>query len=160
MNTTMDRELDWTDEIENDSSGEFILLPDGDYSFTVKGFTRGRHEGSEKLPPCNKAIIDIEITAPQGTVSVKHNLFLHTKCEGLLCEFFTAIGDRKHGETLRPNWSSAHLVGKTGRLKLGTRTWTNKNGETMKSNEIKRMYEPDAKAAAAAAAPAWKPGSF
>ncbi|MDD7634061.1 MAG: DUF669 domain-containing protein [Firmicutes bacterium] len=155
----IERELGWDDQIENDSSGEYLILPDGDYNFTVKGFTRGRHDGSDKLPPCNKAIIDIEITAPQGTITIKHNLFLHTKCEGLLCEFFTAIGDRKRGEPLRPNWSPSHLIGKTGRLKLGSRAYKNKYGEDRKSNEIKRFYEPD-KNTAAAAAPTWKAGSF
>ena len=45
----MERELDWDDEIERES--DFVLLPEGDYDFTVTGFERARHEGSEKLPP-------------------------------------------------------------------------------------------------------------
>ena len=47
------------DEIENDN--EFQILPDGDYNFTVTGFERGRHQGSAKLPPCNKAIITLKM---------------------------------------------------------------------------------------------------
>ena len=35
---TENRELDWEDEIENDSS--FELLPAGDYDFTVKTIER------------------------------------------------------------------------------------------------------------------------
>ena len=44
----MERELGWDDEIEKDS-GEFILLPEGDYDFTVESFERSRHGGSENF---------------------------------------------------------------------------------------------------------------
>ena len=54
-----EREFGWDDEIENDN--EFQILPDGDYNFTVTGFERGRHQGSAKLPPCNKAIITLNV---------------------------------------------------------------------------------------------------
>ena len=37
-NKTIDRELDWNEEISKAS--EFILLPDGDYNFTVVSFER------------------------------------------------------------------------------------------------------------------------
>ena len=43
-NTNIDRELSWDDEIEKDS-GEFILLPEGDYEFTVESFERARYQG-------------------------------------------------------------------------------------------------------------------
>jgi hypothetical protein len=55
--STTGREYSWDDQIEKDS--EFILLPEGDYDFEVMSFERGRHAGSDKLPPCNKAILAI-----------------------------------------------------------------------------------------------------
>ncbi len=76
----MERELGWDDEIEKDS-GEFILLPEGDYDFTVESFERGRHGGSEKLPACNKAILRLRIDTGEGSALINHNLFLHTKTE-------------------------------------------------------------------------------
>ena len=103
-----EREFGWDDEIENDN--EFQILPDGDYNFTVTGFERGRHQGSAKLPPCNKAIITLNVADGKGNQgTIKHNLFLHTKTEGMLCAFFTAIGQRKHGEKCR---SEERRVGK------------------------------------------------
>ena len=57
----LDRELDWNDTIEKDGD-EFVLLPEGDYDFEVISFERGRHPGSEKLPPCNKATLSIKLT--------------------------------------------------------------------------------------------------
>ena len=80
----MERELDWNDEIEKDS--DFTLLPEGDYDFTVESFERGRHPGSDKLPACNKAILK-----------------LHTKTEGMISAFFTAIGQKKKGEKVKMN---------------------------------------------------------
>ena len=140
MAANIDRAFDWDDTIEHDS--EFVLFPEGDYDFEVVGFDRARHPGSEKLPPCNKAVLSLKFTSPEiGTTTIKHNLFLHSKTEGMLCAFFTAIGQRKHGEKLAMNWSM--VVGARGRAKLGVRSWKNNDGEDRQSNEIKRFYEPD-----------------
>ena len=49
------RELGWEDVIEKEN--QFIILPEGDYDFTVESFDRARHNGSEKVPACNKAYI-------------------------------------------------------------------------------------------------------
>lgn len=155
MAEVIDRELGWDDEISHEGSN-FVILPDGEYDFTVTGFTRARHNGSEKLPPCNKAVVSVKITSPAGEATLTHNLFLHSKCEGLLSDFFISIGLKKHGEPLRMNWNL--VTGKKGRLKLGTRTWKNKNGEEMKSNEILRFLDPvDGQLAAAKT---FTPGSF
>lgn len=137
-NEVMDRELGWNDAIENDSS--FVLLPEGDYDFEVISFERGRHPGSEKLPACNKAVLTIEVGSDQAAARIKHNLFLHSRTEGMLCAFFTAIGQRKHGDKLTPNWSA--VVGGRGRCKVGIREWSNDRGEKRESNQITKFYEP------------------
>lgn len=139
-NTTMDREFGWDDHIEKDNN-EFITLPEGDYDFTVESFDRGRHNGSEKLPPCNKAILHIRIEAPEGEVYLTHNLFLHSRVEGLLSAFFTSIGLKKKGEVLRMNWQA--VPGCKGRLKLGIRHYQ-KDGEDRTINEIKQFYPKEA----------------
>lgn len=133
------RELGWEDQIENDGP-EFVVLPEGDYDFEVVNFERARHNGSDKLPPCNKAIIHIKIDAPQGSTTIKHNLFLHTITEGMLCAFFTAIGQRKKGQKVTMNWNQ--VVGSKGRAKVTIRKWTNDEGRELQSNEIKKFYEP------------------
>lgn len=141
-----DGELDWDADIENDGP-EFMLLQEGDYDFTVIDFERGRHNGSEKLPACNKAVVHLKVETPEGVAIIRHNLFLHTKTEGMLCAFFTAIGMRKKGERLRMNWNA--VPGSRGRAKIGIRTYNDKQ-----YNEIKKFYEPDE----AASAPAHTPG--
>ena len=119
-NYAVDRELNWDDAIENDGP-EFILLPEGDYDFVVDHFDRERHNGSEKLPPCWKAVVYLKIETPQGVANVRHNLFLHTKTEGMLCAFFTAIGQRQHGQRITMNWNA--VSGARGRAKIGIREY-------------------------------------
>ncbi|HBI61688.1 MAG TPA: DUF669 domain-containing protein [Lachnospiraceae bacterium] len=132
------RELGWDDVIEKDN--QFILLPEGDYDFTVESFDRARHNGSDGIPACSKAVLKIRIDAPEGRVIVTHNLYLHSNMEWKLSEFFTSIGQKKKGEALRMNWNM--VPGATGRLKLSIRTYNEKD-----YNNIKQFYPKDESAA-------------
>ena len=138
-NGVQPRELEWDSEIQNDST--FQLLPEGDYNFEVVSFERARHNGSAKLPPCWKAVLTVRVWSEAGETTVKHNLFLHSSVEGMLCAFFTAIGQRSPGERIRMDWS--RVPGSFGRCKLGVRKWTGDNGQTYESNQIVKFYEPD-----------------
>ena len=130
-NNNIERELDWDSEINKES--EFTLLPEGDYNFTVVSFERARHQGSAKLPPCNKAIVKIKIDGGElGSTTIQHNLFLHTKCEGMLSEFFIALGLKKHGEKLAMNWNA--VQGKTGRCKVYIHEMMAQRGSQTRSN--------------------------
>ena len=144
-----EREFQWDDTITKDAS-DFILLPEGDYNFTVESFERGRHTGSDKLPACNKAILTLRIDTAEGTAKITHNLFLHSKTEGLLSAFFSCIGQKKKGEPLKMNWQK--VIGATGRCKIGINTYT-KDGEERKNNDIKRFYPKED-------GPAFKAGEF
>ncbi len=133
------RELGWEEEIEKDS--EFQLLPEGDYNFGVMSFERGRHNGSDKLPACNKAILKLNVWGDAGQTLITHNLFLHSSVEGLLCAFFIAIGQRKHGEKLAMNWAA--VTGSCGRCHLGIRKYNDKEGIERQANQITKFLEPD-----------------
>ncbi len=134
----IERELNWDDEISKES--DFVLIPEGDYNFTVASVERARHEGSQNLPPCAKAIVTLKIQLLDGTEQrLKHNLFLHSRCEGLLSQFFIGIGLKKKGEPLRMNWNA--VPGTSGRCKITIRSWVDKNGETKQSNDVKKFYD-------------------
>lgn len=147
-----ERPLEWDDMIEKDAN-EYIILPEGDYTFTVESFDRGRHQGSEKLPACNKAVLKLRVDTEKGTVYLTHNLFLHTITEGMLSAFFTSIGQKRKGVPLRMDW--ARVPGATGRAKIGVRSYTAQNGEQRQANEIKRFYPREG-----GAAPSFKAGEF
>lgn len=115
---------------------EFVVLPEGDYPFTVSKWERARHTPKEggKLPACPKAIVYCKIDGgPLGEVTVKNSLFLHSKCDSLNSQFFTAIGLRKHGDPLVFNWQA--VTGQRGRCKVGQ--YKGKDGNTY--NEIKKF---------------------
>ena len=83
--------MDWNDFIENE--GELTTLPEGDYDFTVTSFEKGQHAGSAKIPPCNKAILELTFRAPDGSRGkCKDFLLLHDSVEWKLCAFFRSIG--------------------------------------------------------------------
>lgn len=135
LNVNVDRELGWDDVIEIDN--EYIILPEGDYDFKVESFERGRHGGSEKLPPCNKAVVTLKVFGPNGQeATIFHNLFLHTSTEGMLSAFFSGIGLKKKGEPLRMNWNQ--VVGRMGRAKITNREY---NGNTY--NQVSKFYPAD-----------------
>ncbi|NLU24128.1 MAG: DUF669 domain-containing protein [Clostridiales bacterium] len=139
--TNREGELSWDDVIQKDSAG-FALLPAGTYKFTVTKMERARHAGSAKLPPCNKAELTLTIDGGEhGAVSITHNLFLHTKCEGLLCAFFESIGQRKHGDPLVPKWNA--IVGSSGMCELEVHRYTKKDGTDGESNQVKNFLPPE-----------------
>lgn len=152
-------ELGWDSEIEKDSP-DFILLPDGEYDFVVKSFERGRYNGGDKIGPCPKAILMLGIDTYEGEAVVRKELLLHSRLEGLLCEFFTCIGQRQHGQRVAMNWNA--VPGARGRCKIGH--YIGKNGNQY--NEVKKFLEPAAPQDTPSAPPqpptggGWQGGKF
>lgn len=135
--------LGWDDPISDDSQGEFELVAPGEYAFEIVNLSRERHtaKADGKIPNCPKAVVTLRVYTPDGDkADLRHNLFLHSRCEGMLCAFFRAIGHRKHGEVLRPDWT--RVIGSKGRCKVGVREFLGKDGEKKKSNEIKSFLDP------------------
>lgn len=136
-----ERELGWDDEIVKDGGG-FTLLPAGDYNFTVAKMERARFAGSAKMPACNQAKLELTVHSQEhGDVTIFHNLFLHTKTEGLLSNFFVGIGQKREGEPLRMNWGA--VVGATGRAKIEVNKYTSNKGEERENNQVKEFYKPE-----------------
>lgn len=136
--STEGHELGWDDEVKDDGA-DFVTLPKGKYKFTVKKLERARYEGSTKIPPCNQANVTIEIDGGDlGKSTVTEKLKLHSILEWVLCQFFTSIGDRKHGEPLKMDWGA--ITQKTGWCEVGIRVY----GENKKSiNTVQKWLEPE-----------------
>jgi hypothetical protein len=150
-----DRVLGWDDEISNDSQLQSILLPPGEYPFEIVNLTRSRHtpkSGTGKLPECPKAELTVRCLTPDGSdyADIKNNLFLHSRCEGILCQFFRSIGQRKHGEPLKPDWT--RVLGARGRCKVAVRDYVI-DGEKRRANEIKSFLDPQKLSGAATPPP-------
>lgn len=131
-------EIGWEDEISNDGK-EFVVLPEGDYNFEVIGFERGRFPGGKKLAPCNKAVLKLVVHSEQGDSFITYDLLLCKPLDWKISEFLIAIGQKKKGESVKPNWNA--MVGATGRAKIKVRHWENKEkGTSGDSNDIEKFY--------------------
>ncbi len=133
--------MDWDDAIENDGQ-EFIILPEGDYNFTVTDFERGRFPGGPKVPACNKAALTLQVKTKDGIAMIRTDLLLYRSLEWRISAFFRCIGQKKHGERLVMNWNK--VVGSKGRAHFKPRTYT-KDGEERQANDVDRFYDYDEK---------------
>ena len=131
----MGRELNWDDEITKDSS--FVELPPGDYDFIVDHYERSRSKGSDRIPPCNMAIVYFNIRTQDGQeVQIREYYILHENLEWKLSELFCGVGLKKKGETLRMDWPA--LPGLTGRAKVSMKP--DQNDTSKKFNHIEKIY--------------------
>ena len=155
-------ELDWDSEVE---ATEFTLLPAGSYPFTVLSYERARHNASANLPACAQAILHIEVDGGQlGKRKIDHNLYLHSKTQGFLNEFFRSIGCTGEGNKVKMDWSK--VPGARGVCEVFVDKYTKRNGQPGESNKIKKFVStvqplPGTIAATAPTAPqGWNPGAF
>lgn len=128
--------LGWDDTIENDG-GEYIVLPEGDYPFTVTSFERGSFPGGAKIPACNKAVLTLTVEHEGTSVNVKTDIILYKTIEWKISAFFRCIGLKKHGEKLKMKWNE--VVGRTGRAHFKPR----EGRDGRQFNDVDRFLDPD-----------------
>lgn len=158
-------ELGYEGTIEDEGSG-FVLLPEGDYDFTVSKITRGRHQGSEKMPACNCVTVELTVWGQEDRTTVTERLFLVKKFEWKLSQFFLSIGLKKHGEPLNMRWN---IEGMRGKCRVYVDKFQKKDGGEGQSNKIKKFYaydenvttlSPQANTQQPQTGSAWKAGAF
>ena len=151
-------EIGWGDQIVADG-GEFLLLDEGDYDFTVTAFERGRFPGSAKIPACNKAVLTLTVQTQKGEANAKYDLILWSSLEWKISEFFRSIGQKKSGEAFVPRWNE--VVGSKGRAHFKPRKYL-KNGEERHVNDISKFYDAPQTQQNYASAPqsGWQQGKF
>lgn len=134
-------ELNWDSAIEKDSP-EYILLPEGDYDFTVTKFERGRHNGSEKLPALQQGHNPSSHRNAPGKRRHTAPAFSPLKDGGNALGLFyrhrpKEKGREDHHELERRD------PGAKGRCRVYVDTWKGSDGEERKSNRVRRFYEPE-----------------
>jgi len=72
----------------------------------------------------------------------------------MVSAFLRAIGQRKKGEAIKPNWNA--VVGSKGRAKVDIKKWSYE-GKEYEGNEIKMFYFPDEEQSAGTS---WQSGRF
>jgi len=131
--------LDYDGEISQDGEGGFTVLPDGDeVTFTVRKVEKGRNK--DGTLPQVKVEMSCQSKAGHGRTSINEFFTMTRKSEWKLCEFFTSIGLRKHGDRLKMRWD---IEGMTGSGKVTVEQFTKRDGSAGSGNRIKRFLEPD-----------------
>lgn len=134
--------MEWNDTIEDDGA-DFVILPEGEYNFEVKSWARANFRGSAKMSSCPMAIINIEVFNADVSTTIMHNLYLNTKTERMICEFFRSCGLLKHGDKSVMPWNK--IVGCKGRCKVIQKELesTKNPGQKFLVNNIKKFLDPE-----------------
>ena len=134
--------LDWDDVVKEDGQ-EFLILQEGDYDFRVTNFERARHGGSAKLPPCNKAVLTLEVQTEEGIAYARVDLFLHQSVSWKIGSFFRSIGIKEKGEEMKMDWNK--IPGARGRAHFRPGSFAGRDGQEHQKNEVTRFlpYDPN-----------------
>lgn len=137
--------LGWDDEVE--AGSPFVLLPEGDYPFTITGLEKGIYEKpadrTTKIPAnCPMATVSLEFTAATGEKStLTEKFYLYKKMQWKINQFFTAIGAPKNADgVIKMNWAT--VLGSHGTAKLVVNNYTDRNDKPAQNNRIKDFLEP------------------
>lgn len=132
-----DEVLDYDGEIQNEGT-EFTVLPNGDEAtFKVVEVEKGRSKDGTK--PQVRVRMALESVNGHGRTTLNDYITMTRKSEWKLCEFFTSLGLRRHGERLKMRWD---IVGMTGRCTVIVEEFTGREGEKKQTNRIKKYLEP------------------
>lgn len=159
-NNIPDRELDWDEEISNDRG--FVLLPEGDYPYTITKMERARWEGSSKVGPCRMVRLTVALHGGSlGETVCTYQMFMLERFSWKIAELFVSIGLAKpEDEKVRMQWN--RVEGATGICHVAQREYVKKSGpnagETGTSNEITKFLPPPEPKATPE--PAWQQGTF
>lgn len=126
------KELGWDEEVCK--GDEYVLLPAGDYDYTIESFERGRYEGSDKVPPCNRALLKVRVDAPEGSAIMSESLLLYDKMQWKLAEFFLSIGSEEVNGKVKMNWNLVPQA--SGRATIEIRE--DKKDASKKYNHVKK----------------------
>jgi len=137
MDMQDDEIIDFDSTIENDGES-FTTLPEGDeVECVIEEIEKGRSKDGTKPQ------VRIKMTATSvkglGRTTITDYITMTRKSEWKLCEFFTSLGMRQHGEKLQLNWA---LEGAKCRATVSVDEYTGRDGEKRKSNKIKKYLIP------------------
>lgn len=101
---------------------EYVLLPPGEYTFTVDKAEYGDYNGSDKIPPCGMVTVNIHVDTDKGRAFLKNNFYICKEASGLIAAFFKSIGMIKDGQkTFKPDWDG--IKGMTGLVRTSQREY-------------------------------------
>lgn len=138
--TNLGEALDWDDEVSDE--GGFVLLAAGEYPFEIIKLEKERFEGSDKMAPCPRAAVTLNILTDSGWVPLIDRLLLNTKTAWRVARFFEGLGYVKNPETGKVPMAWNEVVGKQGWCRIKVREYESK-GEKRQANDVDAYLKPD-----------------
>lgn len=143
--------FDWDDvssitEEEERGGAETTVLPEGKYPFEVIKVEKAFYEGGSKIPACNMAKVYLRIDGGElGTGLVVENIYLVDKYQWKAAAFLRAMGLKKHGEDIE--WRKlVQCDGENGRCEIYVDEYEGRDGQTRKSNKLKKFFDKEEEA--------------
>ena len=111
---------DWDSPADVDDTGNAVLK-NGKYRFVVKSKTNAISKGDVTAGAKQASLVlmvyDINDENYENRIGTAYDrLTLHDSTWGMVCAFFRAIGERKHGESIIPKWDE--VAGASGKAVL------------------------------------------
>ncbi len=134
-NATIGMDDDFT--VEYDDTAK--LIPDGEYLFRIINMKREQVEKTDTMPPHINIKFQIKIEDADGVVGTAwDNIRMYMKWAWKFAELAKSIGDTPpDSKTCRINWGS--FVGAEGRVKVGKKVWTKRDGTKEDQNTFKYL---------------------
>lgn len=126
--------LSWDAVIEDDGTGGYEPLEEGDYDFEVADFKRTF--AKDNTTPV------LELSIKVGDTTIRDWIHFKKSTEWKISQFLICIGQKKHGEPTKVDFD--HLIGCKGRCHVTGRTYTKQNGTEGRGNNIGNYLEPAA----------------
>lgn len=143
--TSVNENMGWDTPIVDDGAGfdnkPLVVVPEGDYEFTVVKFDKGWQNPTMKIKDgCNKAVLLLKVSNEEGDSLINENILLIKSMEWKLSSFFRAIGQKKHGEELRPDWNAVKKS--KGMAHVKVEEYQANDGTTKTKNVIDKFLDP------------------
>lgn len=133
----------WGDKVDPKEAPR-VLLPEGTAMFTVLGFKRSRGECG-KYGTQNVALVRLMVVSDvDGTeTEIEEKIWLVHALKWKLLQFFTCIGQRKHGDEgeFMPDWSKIEGCG--GACEINHRTFKKKDNSEGVVHNIKAFLDAE-----------------
>lgn len=135
----------WDDKVDPAEKPR-VLLPEGPAMFTVLGWKRDRGQcgkyGVQNVARI-KLLVSTLVEGQDVEAEVDENIWLVQELKWKFLQFFTAIGQRKHGDKgeFVANWQK--IEGETGKCVINHREFEKKDGSKGTAHNIHEFLGPD-----------------
>ena len=129
-----------------DNGYGYVLLPEGDYDFTVVELKESRHQDrGGKVGNCKQINPVFRVINPEDSQPVdidNYNLYMWNSkgCIGMIAQYYDAIGIHKKGDPFKFDWIKEHHIGATGKFTIKHEKYKRKDGTEGISAKIAKFY--------------------